>query len=786
MNPAAAHSDTHNRFEFERNLSTPVEADSVPSATQSMLRSSLRMLIFGTLTLLCITPFLGNGTLLSSLGIYLPLSLVFFGLLKLEERGHPHLAAWALSLSLFSAICLGVLFFGGIIHHTAVVFSTVIILAALTIGARAAIFFCILCGTAIVALVKADQFGMTPTPLIPVSVEGTLSSTLLNLGIVAFIMRRAVIQLDLAGKKLSVARNGLDIHAKSLQRLHGQLRERARIARNISEIARTVVHGDFEEWRTKAIEGIRSLFNAKAVGVYQSPVGSEVHLAEWRGEKGWGEASGWDTFRAHYNTMCPGESYGYLTRESHPDAFVGISETVAALLIISIPGRSHSLGGAVVVLREELYISSGLAKDLQTLGSILGSSMERSAAEQKMRIAQRMETVGRLAGSIAHDFNNLLTTIMGSSQLLLEESGRSEPDRDLLEDIGRAADHAALLTRKLLVLSRKQVVLLEPVDLNESTQAFAQMANRMVGEKIQVEFSPLDSEAFVTADPSNVEQILLNLTVNARDAMPEGGEIKIALDRIQRSESPLPYDDSSAAENILALKFSDTGSGMSPHVLSHLFEPFFTTKQSGTGLGLASVQEALEDLNGSVRVESAPGRGTTFLIFIPEQVIVVRPSDPALHRKLSSPEGEKILLVDDNNHVRKTLTQVLQKAGYNVAVAHNGLAAKVIINSSTTSFDLILTDIVMPNFSGIDLASWLRETAVSTPVLFMSGFADSTQKEIGILGEFISKPFTSFKLLNRIELLLASNTVRMSPQQPTAAPASQAPPGHPESFPPAP
>jgi signal transduction histidine kinase/CheY-like chemotaxis protein len=782
MNPASAHIGTHKRLKSKRNSDSQAPASTLPSSTQSLLRSSLRTLLFGSLTLLCITPFISDGTLGSSLGLYLPLSLIFFGLVKLEARGHVQFAAWALCLSLFFAICLGVLFFGGIEHHTAVVFSTVIILAALTIGGRAAIFFCLLCGTAIVALVKADQLGVTPTPLVPVSEHGMLSATLLNLGIVAFIMRRAVIELGLATQKLSMARNGLDTHTKSLHRLHGQIRERARVARKISEIAKNVVHGDSEEWRTKAIEGIRSLFDARAVGIFQAPSGSESHLAEWIGEEGWGEDSGWDTFQPFSSNVYLKDSYGYLTRKSDPNAFIGISEKVAALLIISIPGRSHSLGSAVVVLKDELETSSGLAKDLQTLGSILGSSMERSAAEQKMRIAQRMETVGRLAGSIAHDFNNLLTTIMGSSQLLLEENNQSKLDRDLLEDIGRAADHAALLTRKLLVLSRKQVVLLEPVDMNESTRNFAQMANRMVGEKIQVELSPLNSEAFVTADPSNIEQILLNLTVNARDAMPEGGKIKISLDRIQRSESPLPYDEASATENILALRFSDTGCGMSPHVLSHLFEPFFTTKRSGTGLGLASVQEALQDLNGSVRVESAPGRGTTFGIFIPEQVIAVRPSVDPVYRALSNPEGGRILLVDDNDHVRKTLTQVLKKAGYSVVVAHSGLEAKAIIESSPLSFDLLLTDIVMPKFSGIDLAARLREIGNLTPVLFMSGFADSSQKEVGILSDFISKPFTSFKLLNRIELLLASNRLRMSPNQPTAGPVPQGSPDRPGGF----
>jgi two-component system cell cycle sensor histidine kinase/response regulator CckA len=280
----------------------------------------------------------------------------------------------------------------------------------------------------------------------------------------------------------------------------------------------------------------------------------------------------------------------------------------------------------------------------------------------------------------------------------------------------------------------------------------------MVGEEIKVEFQSLNTPAYVLADPSNIEQILLNLTVNARDAMPEGGRIRVSLDRCQASDKRLPSDKLSDRNGFIVLSFSDTGSGMSPHVLSHLFEPFFTTKRSGTGLGLASVQEVVNTLGGQIQVSSSPKSGTTFLIFIPEAEAIVNDSKERTELLIpvsSRGTGERVLLVDDNDHVRRTLSRVLDTAGFSVAVAHSGVDALRILGESETPFDLILTDIIMPAVSGIDLASRLREGGDSTPVLFMSGFADSNQREIGILGNFIAKPFTSCQLITRIGLILS-------------------------------
>ena len=744
-----------------------------PPASDSLLQSSIRLLLIGSLALLLGTPLLTHGTVKYSTAVYLPLSLFLYAILKLQDHGYKRLAGWSLCGGLFSAVVLGILFFGGVKAQSAVVFSTVIIMAALNIGGRAAIFFGLLSALAVVALIQADTMGITPTPLVPITPEAMLSSTLLNLGIVAVVMRKSVQQLKSAQAQLEESELRQDRYGHRLENLHAQTRERARFARAISDISESVIDSDFNEWRPRAMHTVRDAFDAISVGLYQTSTGSNPRLIDWSGEDNRSRRAACSAL-AQTECVPVGEAFSRLTREENADAFGDFEKEIEAALIVSIPGRAHSQAQLIVLLSGDLDTNQALAKDIQTLRSILGSSMERAAAEQKMRIAQRMETVGRLAGSIAHDFNNLLTTIMGCSQLLMDDGRKNENEVELLSDIVRAADHAALLTRKLLVLSRKQVVLVSPVDLGKATHDFCRMADRMVGENIEVEFNPPRDETYVLADPSNIEQILLNLTVNARDAMPGGGKIGISLGRCPASDPRLGDAPTDLRGNFVELNFTDTGSGMSEHVLEHLFEPFFTTKKSGTGLGLASVRKILEDLDGFIRVSSCPQAGTEFSIFFPEEKASAAENKQEIDLTDWSGNGESILLVDDNDHVRKTLRQVLKQAGYQVSLAHGGRGALLTIEKSTIKFDLILTDIIMPNISGIEFANTLRARGDKTPIVFMSGFADSTEAEVRGMGDFIAKPFTSTDLLARIRLSLQKNIATYPNQSLPKSPAQLA------------
>ncbi|HIF72948.1 MAG TPA: hypothetical protein EYQ61_10395, partial [Dehalococcoidia bacterium] len=410
---------------LDETLEQLIEIGQTPSLDKSaLLRPSIRLGLYGSLALMAVTPLLLNGTVLSSLAFYLPIALIFWGILAVESAGYDRLAGWALCLVLFAAICIGVLFFGGIKQHSAVVFTMVIIMAALNIGPTTALFFGLLSGLAVFCLVKSDQLGLTPVPLIPLSSEDMLSSTLLNLGIITIVMRRVVSQLNAATNGLKIAETNQKIFATGLQKLHLRTKERARFAQKISEVAEGVIHGESDTWRPRTLHTIQEMFDAAAVGLYETPSGTDSHLTAWAGEAKWGNETACERLRNDCFAQSS-EPFVYLTRSDNSETFRDLPASTEAVIVISIPGRSHSQGMLIVILEKHVEPSSSFAKNIQTMRSIVGSSIERSGAEQKMRVAQRMETVGRLAGTIAHDFNNLLTTIMGCSQLLAEDKDPS-------------------------------------------------------------------------------------------------------------------------------------------------------------------------------------------------------------------------------------------------------------------------------------------------------------------------------------------------------------------------
>ncbi|HIL80658.1 MAG TPA: hypothetical protein EYG54_05255, partial [Myxococcales bacterium] len=270
---------------LDETLEQLIEIGQTPSLDKSaLLRPSIRLGLYGSLALMAVTPLLLNGTVLSSLAFYLPIALIFWGILAVESAGYDRLAGWALCLVLFAAICIGVLFFGGIKQHSAVVFTMVIIMAALNIGPTTALFFGLLSGLAVFCLVKSDQLGLTPVPLIPLSSEDMLSSTLLNLGIITIVMRRVVSQLNAATNGLKIAETNQKIFATGLQKLHLRTKERARFAQKISEVAEGVIHGESDTWRPRTLHTIQEMFDAAAVGLYETPSGTDSHLTAWAGE----------------------------------------------------------------------------------------------------------------------------------------------------------------------------------------------------------------------------------------------------------------------------------------------------------------------------------------------------------------------------------------------------------------------------------------------------------------------------------------------------------------------
>jgi PAS domain S-box-containing protein len=377
---------------------------------------------------------------------------------------------------------------------------------------------------------------------------------------------------------------------------------------------------------------------------------------------------------------------------------------------------------------------------------------ERRAIEAQLRQSQKLEAVGRLAGGVAHDFNNLLTAILGDARVLAESLAPDDPLRTEATEIEAAARRAALLTRQLLAFGRKQRIEPRVVDVAQVIDAMDRMLRRLIGEDVQLATAVAPDLGRIRVDPVHLEQVLLNLAVNARDAMPDGGRLVIEAANVDDRGAH------GAAGGRVMVAVRDTGHGMTPEVQAHLFEPFFTTKEAGkgTGLGLATVYGIVKQAGGDIRVRSAPGEGTSFEILFPRVDGPAEPAEAAPPREL--PRGtETILVVEDEPLVRALAVRVLRDAGYEVLEASDAEEALERVAQGRVRLDLLLTDVVMPRGSGPDLARRLRANRPELPVLFASGYMDRAQDVQGQVGRwtgFIPKPFTADELARQIRELL--------------------------------
>jgi len=384
---------------------------------------------------------------------------------------------------------------------------------------------------------------------------------------------------------------------------------------------------------------------------------------------------------------------------------------------------------------------------------------EQRSLENQYRQAQRMEAVGRLAGGVAHDFNNILTAITGYSDLLLEDLGPDDPKRSDVEEIQAAALRAAALTRQLLAFSRKQVLQTRVLDLNVVVQTLEKMLHRLIGEDVKLEFSLASALGAVRADPGQIEQIVLNLAVNSRDAMPNGGSLTIETADVDLDEAYVREHMGASPGRYVMLAVSDTGIGMDAETRSHVFEPFFTTKElgKGTGLGLATVYGIVKQSGGSVWVYSEPGRGTTIKIYLPhvdelpEELKLSAPAQPVAGGR------ETVLLAEDDPSVRAVVSEVLAQKGYNVLSAPDGQVALKMASGQPGQIRLLVTDIVMPGMTGRELAEALMAERPGLRVLYMSGYTDDAVIRHGVLAEgmpYLQKPFTPRALASKVREIL--------------------------------
>jgi len=391
---------------------------------------------------------------------------------------------------------------------------------------------------------------------------------------------------------------------------------------------------------------------------------------------------------------------------------------------------------------------------------------ERRALEQQLRQSQKMEAVGRLAGGIAHDFNNLLMVISGYSEFLLDRLGPEPALRAPAQEIASAAGRATSLTRQLLAFSRKQMMAPKILDLNGIVTENLKMLTRMIGEDIDLVMVPAAGLGAVRADAGQIEQVIMNLAVNARDAMPSGGKLIIETSNVSLDEEYARFHAPLRPGDYVMLTISDTGLGMDAETQSHIFEPFFTTKGlKGTGLGLSTVYGIIKQSGGYIWVYSEPDKGTTFKIYLPrvaERVEslpqFVAPADSVA----AEPGTETILLVEDEANLRYLARQFLEKQGYRVIEAADGVVAVQIAVAHSGVIHLLLTDVIMPGMNGRELAQRMAEIRPNTKVLYMSGYTENVIGHNGTLDagvRLLQKPFTLRDLKSKVREVLDSNPI---------------------------
>ncbi len=388
---------------------------------------------------------------------------------------------------------------------------------------------------------------------------------------------------------------------------------------------------------------------------------------------------------------------------------------------------------------------------------------ERRAIEERLVQSEKIESVGRLAGGIAHDFNNLLTAILGYTELLLGQAPDGSKQRADLLEIQRAGRRAGSLVHQLLAFSRRQVLMPKDVDLNDVVAGLQNMLRRLIREDITLACDLADEPAIITVDPGQMEQVIVNLVLNARDALPGGGRIQIDVAVVPPPEAALAVEAPAHAARYVRIRVVDNGVGIAPEVLPHVFEPFFTTKRlgEGTGLGLASVYGTVRQSQGLIALESEPGRGTAFTLHFP--MAETGRIDPGIETAegrapAEGPTRASILIVEDEDAVRAVVGNVLRRHGFRVLEAATPALALEIFATEADALDLLMLDVVMPEMNGPALAQRFIAQRPSSRILFISGYMnltaalDAGNPNIGFLG----KPFSASALVDRVRAMLAA------------------------------
>lgn len=530
----------------------------------------------------------------------------------------------------------------------------------------------------------------------------------------------------------------------------------------IAELGTTATRGlPFEELAGRAVEEVASALDvelAKVLELSKDGTGFKLRAAHGFGADLVGKATVPATPETHAGYTLQSREPVVLADLATETRFTGASllhkhqVTSGVSVPILSTGSEPVYGVLTIHTRERRDFTADDVTFLESVATVLATAIARERTEilqRQLDRAQRLESLGKLAGGIAHDFNNLLAVITNYAAFLEEElSGRESLLEDVVE-IRKAGERAADLTRQLLVFSRREIVQPEVLDPNVAIRETEKLLQRTIGEDIELRLDLGENAPRVRMGPGQLEQILLNLCINARDAMPTGGVLSLRTERtvldwsISTSTGELP------SGHYLLLTVADSGSGMKPEVAAQIFEPFFTTKQEGhgTGLGLATVYGIVEESNGRIQVYSEPERGSVFKVYLPAST-GERLKPVVVAQDAATGQGETVLVVEDEEAVRRLTCKILRSGGYEVVEADSPEEAMRLFDAATP--DLLLTDVVMPNMSGKDLAERCRETVPNLPVLYMSGYTGDIISRHGMLDDgvmVLEKPFTAARLL---------------------------------------
>jgi PAS domain S-box-containing protein len=533
--------------------------------------------------------------------------------------------------------------------------------------------------------------------------------------------------------------------------VHVQVASEAGRPVEIRGSARDISHRrGIEQALRQSEERYRQSFDENLAGVYVAGPTGQIRTCNPAFVRIYGFPSLIDALGSNLGTLYPPGTFAGMIERLRRDGAVHHHETTV-----------HRVDGRVLHVIESLVARFDDRGELIAVNGYVFDDTPRKDLEAQVRQAQKMEALGRLAGGVAHDFNNILMVINGLSETVLELLEDSSPVREDLVEILAAGRRAAALTAQLLAFSRKRVLLPTTFDIDDVMTSMEPMLRRLLGTDIALDVSSTPEPKWITADRGQIEQVLLNLAANARDAMPNGGTLAVRTEVVVR---PVEFGRDLVAAPEVIVRLSDTGHGMAADVQARIFEPYFTTKGrgKGTGLGLSTVYAIVSDSGGVIGVSSDIGRGTTFTISLPLAPPPEFVPRPARRTGVWTGDGGKgqtvtVLVVEDEAPVRQLVTNALRRAGYHVLAAEDARAALETLKAHRAPIDLLLTDVIMPGRNGRELAQDVRAIQPTVPVLFMSGYADRTfgPDGPGADGEgFLQKPFALEVLFDRIERVL--------------------------------